>query len=97
VSQVNKTSLLGDELKDLSYDESTDDNPPKKKGRKITRTYALEDVTAPILSIHETPRAAAKPTRARRSDELDKGGRCAQKRPSNVRLITHSLSETALT
>jgi hypothetical protein len=95
VSQVKDISPLGDALSDLS-DETMDDSPPKKKGRKITRTYALEDVTAPIPSIHEMPRAA-KPTRARRSDDLDEGGRCTQKRRNMVRLTTHSLSETALT
>jgi hypothetical protein len=71
----------------------TDDSPPKKKGRNITRTG---NVTAPILSIHEMPHVA-KPTHTRRSDNLDKGGRCTQKRCNKVRLIAHSLSETALT
>jgi hypothetical protein len=95
ISQVKDISPLGNALSNLS-DEIMDDSPPKKKGRKITRTYALEDVTAPIPSIHEMPHTA-KPTHARRSDDLDEGGRCTQKRHNMVRLTTHSLSETALT
>jgi hypothetical protein len=94
VSQAKKTGLLGDGLNDLSDDglsdlsddESTDDNPPKKRGRRITGAYALDEVTAPVLSMHKTPRVAKSTC----------GGRYTQKR-SKVSLIAHPLSETALT
>jgi hypothetical protein len=92
--QAKKTGLLGDglndlsddRLSDLSDDESTDDNPPKKRGRRITGAYALDKVTAPVLSMHKTPHVA----------KSTYGGRYTQKR-SKVSLIAHPLSETALT
>jgi hypothetical protein len=94
MSQAKKTGLLSDGLNDLldnglsdlSDDKSTDDNPPKKRGRRITGAYTLDKVTASVLSMHKTP-CVAKST-------CD--GRYTQKR-SKVSLIAHLLSETALT
>jgi hypothetical protein len=86
VSQAKKTGLGVNGTNDLSDDELTDDNPPLKRGRNTTNAFLFEDVTAPTLSMHETPRVA-KSTR---------GGRYTQKR-SKVRSITHPLSEPALT
>jgi hypothetical protein len=92
VSQA-KTSLPDDGLSDFSDDESTDDNP-QKGWRKITRAYALEDVTAPVLSIHEAPRAA-KSTRVEGSDELDDAGTSTQKR-SKVSLNNTSIERNGI-